>query len=343
MEEHDIIADTLAEITRHFLRAADAAGWDEPAQLAALDVRPVTDLDPDALDERLGVAWELRAPVPVPGHPFASVLATEFPSDAIGVLFAVEGWMTHETELGDDDPLSADAAVHRGPDGRTEVRMAIALLTDGTRAQFCQVRGGAVHPFTGEFAGRIPSALRLLLGNPSGETADCTPYDVCHLAWTWMAVSVAAAWADTDDDELLAAAGDQPPAAAALLAATEPGLSTLALPEWFVWLAGHLGEGWDRVLDDLRTADDGHHLMGWLLAAATDPEVLDEWTDDDERLARARCDAGMLAMLADGSTPVRSQLLEAFDALAARAPLSMSVQDLDSLADLAVARLSSPR
>lgn len=139
------LASVVAEIERH----AAAGGWNQQPRLYALV--PTADLlrrEP-ALATRLGLADATSATLsPVeqeglPAQPLDEVLAgVAWPAEVVGAAVVIEATVlppAAEAEMPADAPTSW-AAAH--PD-RREVRMAVGVLRDGSRAVTVRLRGSS--------------------------------------------------------------------------------------------------------------------------------------------------------------------------------------------------------
>lgn len=139
---------TLREIERH----ADAAGWDRPPQLFALvDTAALLDSEP-GLAERLGLSAETAGYTPVeqdalPDRPLDEALAgIMWPEGVLGCALVHEV-LVLPPEAERTRPMAAEAdRWAREHADRREVRLAVAVLADGTSASAVRLRAPRERP-----------------------------------------------------------------------------------------------------------------------------------------------------------------------------------------------------
>ena len=120
-----------------------------------------------------GLEIEISLPFEINGHPFESLVGISLPQDVIGLLFTFEGWTPPL------DGLRPHVTPTLAADGRQEIRTTILMLRNGLEASHSWVRGAGWMSDIGidteapqAIDGRVPAALRLTLGLPSGLDLD---------------------------------------------------------------------------------------------------------------------------------------------------------------------------
>lgn len=147
------LASVVAEIERHVA----AGGWDQPPRLYALvSTADLVRRDP-SLASSLGLVEATAAPLtpveqdPLPDRPLDEVLAgVAWPAQVLGAAVVTEALVLPPAAEAAIPPGEADLAGWAGasPD-RREVRMAVGVLRDGSRAAMLRLRGSTgVHDET---------------------------------------------------------------------------------------------------------------------------------------------------------------------------------------------------
>ena len=299
------VATELLAICSQLLEITSELGWDQPARLALLT-------EPDS---STGVAATFRIgddhglvmgfPRTIEGHPCPSLAELGAQPDAAGAVLVTEGWATVDAlaSTAEDGGFPLE---HAAPDGRVEVRTAIGVHRNGTRVQITQTRRGLAHECTG-VSGRVPDALAMTVGID----ADLTRVrleDLLRRAWLTIAAINAARQlgeirihADSIEEavgqfrDLIARRG---------VARLDEDLASSPFTRLARLLARSIdtdpASTWRRLATRLRSeTNDSQPILGWALAAAVEPQLLERWNAISERRARRWAGPGMLAHITD--------------------------------------------
>ena len=299
----------LLAVAEHLLEIVDELGWDQPARVALLTSGSTPALGqvdcPIAGDHGLSVGW----PTTIEGHPCPALAALGAQPDAAAAVLVTEGWADAESILALGG--SNDGCVeHISVDGRLEIRTAVAVHRDGTRVQVTRPRGGVAHTAC-QIGGRVPDALAMTVGidaDLSGVRVD----DILRRAWLSIAaIDVAGRLGPT----VARAANandvfDRFRESVAETRFSELGDDIAASP--FARLARVVARSvsddpdvtWKRAATRLCTeSSEEVPMIGWALASAVEPFLLERWNATSERHARRWAGPGMLASITEAGYP----------------------------------------
>lgn len=271
--------------------------------------------------------------MPLDGHPFDALIGRHADPESVGVVLATEAWMAPTVHL--RGPLADDLAQHVTAEGRTEVRNVCLVLRDGTTAHAVAVRDGGIH-LAGTAAGRVPAALRRMLGAPCGIRCE-TPAQVAARAWVHAALLSATTVGRSSAPRPENLPDGLSVADATLFAvANSDQLLAEVLPPALWWLVGQVRDDpaatWEVLLAAMVEEPD-LDAVRWLLVSGSSSG----WAHApcDEAVAAAAlqwCDPDMFGYLFDGIVPASDDLAASFSDTAAQAGITLSFPELAALA-----------